>query len=62
MLPFTPLGTRLGFIAPPATFFLILAGMVAVYLAGVEVVTRWFYAGSRRGERATRRRVMIPVG
>ena len=42
-LPLTPFGTRLGFVPPPLTFFLILAGMVLVYLAGVEVVKRWFY-------------------
>ncbi|HYL55590.1 MAG TPA: magnesium-translocating P-type ATPase [Gemmatimonadales bacterium] len=43
LLPFTPLGVGLGFVAPPAAFFLILAAMVVVYLAGVELVKRWFY-------------------
>lgn len=42
-LPLMPLGARLGFVRPPLTFFLILAAMVVVYLAGVEVVKRWFY-------------------
>jgi Mg2+-importing ATPase len=43
LLPFTPLGTQLGFVAPPGGFFVILCAMVAVYLAGVEIVKRWFY-------------------
>jgi P-type Mg2+ transporter len=43
LLPFTRLGAGLGFVAPPAGFFLILAAMVIVYLAGVEIVKRWFY-------------------
>lgn len=42
-LPFTPLGGRLGFIPPPAGFFIILAVMVMVYLLAVEGVKRWFY-------------------
>ncbi|HEY4575451.1 MAG TPA: hypothetical protein VIJ26_15850 [Thermoanaerobaculia bacterium] len=29
--------------APPPRFFLILAAMVAVYLAGVQGVKTWFY-------------------
>ncbi len=33
----------LGFVPPPPTFFLILAGMMAVYLCAVEAVKRWFY-------------------
>ncbi len=43
LLPFTRLGSDLGFVAPPPGFFLILAIMVAVYLAGVDVVKRAFY-------------------
>jgi Mg2+-importing ATPase len=42
-LPFTPLGTRLGFVPVPGLFFLILAGMVVAYLAMVQVVKTWFY-------------------
>jgi P-type Mg2+ transporter len=42
-LPFTPLGTRLGFVPVPALFFLILAGMVVGYLAMVQVTKTWFY-------------------
>jgi Mg2+-importing ATPase len=44
VLPFSPLADRLGFVAPPAAFFGLLAGMVTIYLAGVELVKRWFYA------------------
>jgi Mg2+-importing ATPase len=43
VLPLTPVGMHLGFVPPPPAFFLILAGMVAVYLVAVEGVKRWFY-------------------
>jgi len=43
ILPFTPLGTYFGFVAPPARFYTILAGMVVTYLAIVEVAKRGFY-------------------
>lgn len=43
LLPFTPLGGFLGFVAPPLLFFFILASMVIVYLLMVEVVKQWFY-------------------
>jgi len=43
VLPYTPLGTYLGFVAPPLLFFLILAGIVVIYLLTVEVVKQWFY-------------------
>ncbi len=43
VLPITPVGVHLGFVPPPLTFFLILAGMVTVYLAAVEGVKQWFY-------------------
>jgi P-type Mg2+ transporter len=45
-LPFTPLGGRLGFAVPPPAFFLVLAGMVVLYVSGVELVKRWFYLHS----------------
>jgi P-type Mg2+ transporter len=43
LLPFTPFAARLGFVPPPAKFFLILAGMVALYLAGAQAIKAWFY-------------------
>lgn len=43
LLPFTPLGEFLGFVAPPLLFFFILASMVIVYLLMVEMVKQWFY-------------------
>lgn len=43
LLPFTPLGRLLGFVAPPMLFFFILVCMVIVYLLMVEVVKQWFY-------------------
>jgi len=42
-LPFTPLASHLGFVAPPPLFFAILLGMVLSYLTAVEFVKRWFY-------------------
>jgi Mg2+-importing ATPase len=43
LLPFTPAGAHLGFVAPPAFFFLILIAMVLVYLLAVEGMKRWFF-------------------
>ena len=43
LLPFTPFGAQLGFAAPPALFFLILAAMLACYLLAVEGMKQWFY-------------------
>jgi Mg2+-importing ATPase len=49
LLPFTPLAGLLGFVAPPPLFFLVLTGMVILYLLIVEQVKQWFYRhyGSR---------------
>jgi P-type Mg2+ transporter len=43
ILPFTPLGPILGFVAPPIRFFVILTGMVIAYLGLVELIKRLFY-------------------
>jgi Mg2+-importing ATPase len=43
LIPFTPLGEPFKFVRPPLTFFLILAGMIGVYLTLVEIVKKWFY-------------------
>jgi P-type Mg2+ transporter len=43
LLPFTPAGVYLGFVAPPASFFLILAAMVLAYLLAVEGMKQWFF-------------------
>lgn len=43
LIPFTPLGKFLGFVAPPMLFFFILVSMVVAYLILVEVVKQWFY-------------------
>jgi Mg2+-importing ATPase len=42
-LPFSPIGTYFGFVAPPPLFFVILLGMVLSYLLAVEWVKRRFY-------------------
>jgi Mg2+-importing ATPase len=50
LLPLTPLAIYLGFVAPPPSFFLLLAGMVLVYLFAAEGVRYLFYrylAGSK---------------
>jgi P-type Mg2+ transporter len=43
LLPFTPVGRHLGFVAPPAFFFLILITMLLAYLLAVEGMKRWFF-------------------
>jgi P-type Mg2+ transporter len=43
LLPFTPAGRDLGFVAPPALFFLILILMLLAYLLAVEGMKRWFF-------------------
>ena len=49
-LPFTGLGRYFGLQAPPAEFFVILAGLTCAYLALVEIIKRAFYARfARRG-------------
>jgi P-type Mg2+ transporter len=42
-LPFTFVGRYLGFTAPPALFFLVLAAMLVAYLLAVEGMKRWFF-------------------
>jgi Mg2+-importing ATPase len=43
LLPLTPLGSYIGFVAPPPSFYALTAGLVAVYLVLVECVKRLFY-------------------
>jgi Mg2+-importing ATPase len=43
LLPYTALGTRLGFVPVPGMFFLVLAGMVVAYLLSVQAAKQWFY-------------------
>lgn len=43
LLPFTPLGEYLGFVPPPPLFFIVLSGMVLIYLMLVEGAKQWFY-------------------
>jgi Mg2+-importing ATPase len=42
-LPFTPLAPALGFEAPPPSFLLVLAALVAAYLLLAEIAKRTFY-------------------
>jgi Mg2+-importing ATPase len=44
VLPFTPLGATLGFVHPPAMYYLVVAATVAAYLATVQIVKGRFYA------------------
>ena len=43
LLPFTPVGVHLGFVAPPAFFFVILGTMLLFYLLAVEGMKQWFF-------------------
>ncbi|MDB5925114.1 MAG: mgtA [Betaproteobacteria bacterium] len=43
LLPFTPVGVQLGFVAPPALFFAVLAAMLLFYLLAVEAMKQWFF-------------------
>jgi Mg2+-importing ATPase len=47
LIPLTPLGPLLGFVEPPAGFYLFLVGAVAVYLLLVEIVKRRLYRRAR---------------
>jgi Mg2+-importing ATPase len=48
LLPFTPIGRALGFVAPPAQFFAIIAVLTLTYLLLVEVVKRVFFHYAER--------------
>jgi Mg2+-importing ATPase len=41
--PYTPLGRYFGFVPLPPSFYLILAGMVLIYLLAVEGIKQWFF-------------------
>ena len=43
LLPFTPAGAYLGFVAPPVFFFFILIVMLVAYLLAAEGVKQWFF-------------------
>lgn len=43
VIPFTELGVVFGFVRLPSTFYLILVGLVGLYLLLVEIAKRWFY-------------------
>jgi P-type Mg2+ transporter len=43
VFPYTPFGRYFGFVPPPLTFYLILAGLVLFYLFAVEGVKQWFF-------------------
>jgi Mg2+-importing ATPase len=43
VLPFTPAGAHLGFVAPPPLFFLVLTGILVAYLLAVEGMKQWFF-------------------
>jgi Mg2+-importing ATPase len=43
VLPLTPLGALLGFVAMPGPFYAALAGMVVLYLALIETVKHFFF-------------------
>jgi Mg2+-importing ATPase len=52
-LPFSPFANVLGFTTLPLSFFLILVGMIVVYLALVETAKARFYADHNHPQRPT---------
>jgi hypothetical protein len=56
LVPFTPVGPLLGFVAPPPAFFLVLAAILGAYLLLAEAVKRLFF--KRYGYRLEQ--VLIP--
>ena len=44
VIPWTPLGTLLGFQRLPLSFMLVLAGIVMLYITAAENVKRVFYS------------------
>lgn len=43
VVPYTPFGSYLGFVAPPFYFFIMLVGIILIYLASAERIKFWFY-------------------
>ncbi|MBY0500654.1 MAG: magnesium-translocating P-type ATPase [Alphaproteobacteria bacterium] len=43
IIPYSPLGDYFGFVPPPFYFFMIIIGIVIVYLASAEQIKFWFY-------------------
>ena len=43
IMPLTPLSIPFRFVEPPIAFFIILAGLIGVYLGLVEIIKKWFY-------------------
>jgi P-type Mg2+ transporter len=43
LLPSSPASEFLGFVAPPASFFVILAAILVFYLLAVEAMKQWFF-------------------
>lgn len=43
IIPYTPIGSLFGFVAPPPAFFAALALILTIYLALAEIIKGWFY-------------------
>jgi Mg2+-importing ATPase len=43
IVPYTPIGAFFGFVPPPLTFYLVLAGILGAYAVLAETVKKWFY-------------------
>jgi P-type Mg2+ transporter len=56
IVPYTPVGAFFGFVPPPLTFYLALAGILGAYAVLAETVKRWFY--KRYGSRVEQ--VLVP--
>jgi hypothetical protein len=56
IVPYTIVGAFFGFVPPPPTFYLALAGILCAYAVLAETVKRWFY--KRYGHRVEK--VLVP--
>jgi Mg2+-importing ATPase len=43
MLPYSPLGSALGFVVLPGSFLAVIVGISAAFFAAAEITKRWFY-------------------
>jgi Mg2+-importing ATPase len=47
LLPYTPLAGYLGFTPPPIAFLVVLAAIIAFYVATAEIAKRIFYSRTK---------------
>lgn len=47
IMPFTPIAQTLGFVALPASFYIVIFGVIAAYMLSAEILKRSFYSRIR---------------